>query len=76
MQKKGKAARKVGKKDGEQPFNKTDKKWPTICIYTCYTEQKHGQLHLGTFLIKHIYLIGKTDAKAETPILWPPHVKS
>ena len=20
--------------------------------------------------------IGKTDAKAETPILWPPHVKS
>ena len=21
-------------------------------------------------------LIGRTDAKAETPILWPPHVKS
>ena len=20
--------------------------------------------------------IGRTDAKAETPILWPPHVKS
>ena len=27
-------------------------------------------------LIKTIYVIGKTDAEAETPILWPPHVKS
>ena len=26
-----------------------------------------------TFLI---HLIGRTDAEAETPILWPPHVKS
>ena len=21
-------------------------------------------------------VIGRTDAKAETPVLWPPHVKS
>ena len=45
-------------------------------IYTCYSEQIHGQLHLGKFLIMHIYLIGRTDAKAETPILWPSHAKS
>ena len=28
--------------------------------------------HLGQSWV----FIGKTDAKAETPLLWPPHVKS
>ena len=25
---------------------------------------------------RFLVFIGRTDAKAETPILWPPHVKS
>ena len=35
---------------------------------------------VSKFRCKYTYqswvLIGRTDAKAETPILWPPHVKS
>ena len=27
-------------------------------------------------MLKEIMFIGRTDAKAETPILWPPHAKS
>ena len=27
-------------------------------------------------ILKEIILIGKTDVKAEVPILWPPDVKS
>ena len=23
-----------------------------------------------------IYVLGRSDAKAETPVLWPPHAKS
>ena len=27
-------------------------------------------------ILKEIMFIGRTDAEAETPILWPPHAKS
>ena len=29
-----------------------------------------------TFHKFYMFNIGRTEAKAETPILWPPHVKS
>ena len=32
----------------------------------------YGTMHTVQFCV----FIGRTDAKAETPILWPPHVKS
>ena len=33
--------------------------------------------HLYIYLYTYILVfIGRTDAEAETPILWPPHAKS
>lgn len=50
-----KAGRKVGERDGEQSFNKTDK-WPTVYIHV--TQNKNmGNYNLGRFLIMQIYLM-------------------
>ena len=48
-------------------------------VYMC--ENSHIYLHTYTY-IKHSEgdqpwdFFGRNDAKAETPVLWPPHAKS
>ena len=49
----------------------------TVCVYVCvyiYIYDLHCCMHpTGD---QSWVFIGRTDAEAETPILWPPHVKS
>ena len=34
------------------------------------------KLQASSYRITEYYFFGRNDAKAETPVLWPPHVKS
>ena len=48
--------------------------WPGLShVYHSFLEK---QVHWVLFLLSTRVFIGRTDAEAETPVLWPPYAKS
>jgi len=46
------------------------------CIWVSPDKVDEPRTHYRMNWVRKINIVGRTDAKAEIPILWPPHVKS
>ena len=68
--------------DASSPPGRGKRAWQSTPLFCLENPQNRGALQITVHkvaksctLLKWVF-IGRTDAEAETPILWPPHEKS